>query len=452
MSAIADPSTAEPTSEVEASGRRVRLGPVRILQTYVVLMVLIPSTYIIEPLGGQGTPATVLGIFALLLWGLAILVPGEHLARTVMPVRVVMGVLVGIILVGYTVLHSHYVRVDELLASDRMVLQVLSWAGVALLAAEGLRDREELRRVLRVLCVCVAVMAVVGVLQFRAGIDLAALVGNIPGLHENAEHFAILERSGFRRPSGTAAHPFEFGSVIAMTLAIALTLARFDLGRSRVRRWLPVGLMAIGIPVAVSRSVILAGLVVLVMVIVGLEPRMRPRALGSVAAFVVAIYVTTPGLLGTLRDLFVHAGQDNSITLRTDDYSAVMGYVQQSPLIGRGPGTFLPLNYFFLDNQYLLTVVEIGIIGLIVVIGYLFSAAFLGRGARHRSADPETRDLGQALAAASVAAAVVSFTFDAFSFMMFAGYVPLVLGAAGALWKTVRDDVPATNDRPAITG
>jgi O-antigen ligase len=361
-----------------------------------------------------------------------------------------MGVLVGTFLLGYTVLHSHYVRVDELLASDRMILQILSWAGVVLLAAEGLRDREEIRRVLRVLCVCVAVMALVGILQFRAGIDLAALVGNIPGLHQNAEHFAILERSGFRRPSGTAAHPFEFGSVIAMTLAIALTLARFDLGRSRVRRWAPVGLMAMGIPVAVSRSVILAGVVVLVMLLVGLEPRLRPRALAAVAAGLVVVYVTTPGLLGTLGDLFVHAGEDNSITLRTDDYSAVMSYVQQSPWIGRGPGTFLPLNYFFLDNQYLLTVVEIGIVGLIVVIGYLFSAAFLGRGARHRTADPETRELGQALAAASVAAAVVSFTFDSFSFMMFAGYVPLILGIAGGLWKIVRDEARATTGPPSV--
>jgi polysaccharide biosynthesis protein PslJ len=278
------------------------------------------------------------------------------------------------------------------------------------------------------------------------------LADHIPGLHKNAEHFAILERSGFRRPAGTAAHPFEFGSVIAMTLPIAVNLARFDLGRSRARRWLPVAFMAVGIPVAVSRSVILAGAVVLVMILVGLEPRLRPRALGAVAACIVAVYVTSPGLLGTLRNLFVQAGQDNSITLRTDDYTAVMGYVQQSPLIGRGPGTFLPQNYFFLDNQYLLTIVEIGIVGLIVVIGYLFSTAFLGRGVRHRSAEPATRDLGQALAAGSVAAAVVSFTFDSFSFMMFAGYVPLILGIAGALWRIVRDETSLTHHRQPITG
>jgi hypothetical protein len=33
---------------------------------------------------------------------------------------------------------------------------------------------------------------------------------------------------------------------------------------------------------------------------------------------------------------------------------------------------------------------------------------------------------------------VTAFTFDAFSFMMFAGFVPLCLGVAGALWAWQR--------------
>ena len=90
----------------------------------------------------------------------------------------------------------------------------------------------ELYRVLRTLVVAVAVMAVVGLLQFRSGIDLAELVNRIPGLHENADLVSIQDREGFRRPAGTATHPIEFGCVIAMALPLALHLARFDLVRS----------------------------------------------------------------------------------------------------------------------------------------------------------------------------------------------------------------------------
>ena len=66
------------------------------------------------------------------------------------------------------------------------------------------------------------------------------------------------------------------------------------------------------------------------------------------------------------------------------------------------------------------------------MIAYLLATAFLGRGTRHRTMDPAIRDLGQAMAATSLAGAVAAFTFDAFSFLMFAGFIPLCLGVAGA--------------------
>jgi polysaccharide biosynthesis protein PslJ len=436
---VARGSGTRPSRRSASVGRRTFGPPIRILQVYAVTLVLIPPTHIIGPLGAVGTPATVIGLVALLLWGAAVVVPGDHVHRTVVPVRAVMGALVGTVVVAYALLHIRYVPGDELLSSDRMLIQVLSWTGVALLAAEGLRDRGELYRVLRTFTAAVAGMAIVGTLQFRVGVDLVTLVvDRVPGLQGNADLVTIQDREGFRRPAGTATHPIEFGCVIAMTLPLALHLARFDRARSPLRRWGPVAAIAIGVPVAVSRSAVLGAVVAALVVFSGLDRRLRPRAMAVAIAFLGVIYATTPGLLGTLRNLFVNAKQDTSITYRTDDYELVGEYIRQSPLLGRGPGTFLPTNYFYLDNQYLLSVIEIGLVGLVVVIGYLLAAAFLGRGARHRSADGWTRDLGQAMAAASVASAVTAFTFDAFSFLMYAGAVPLVLGTAGALWTTTR--------------
>ncbi len=426
------------TPDVEASGARTRGAPVTILRIYAVLLILIPPTHIIEPLGAVGTPATVVALVALMLWAVGVLAPGTYLCRTVVPVRVVMGVLVVATFVSYAGAHVRYVPAVELLASDRALIQLCAWGGVALLAAEGLRDREELYRVLRVLVAAVATMSLIGLFQFRFGIDFAENVNRIPGLHQNADLVSIQDRGGFRRPAGTATHPIEYGCVIAMTLPLALHLARFDLARSAFRRWFAVAAIVIGIPVAVSRSAVLAALVAAIVIFIGLEPRLRPRALGVAAAFVVVTYATTPGLLGTLGGLFVNAGDDSSISYRTNDYATVGEFVRQSPWFGRGPGTFVAGPYIILDNQYLLTVIEIGLVGLVVVIAYLLTAAFLGRGARHATKEPAVRDLGQALAAASVASAVAAITFDAFSFLMFAGVVPLCLGIAGALWTSTR--------------
>jgi hypothetical protein len=413
------------------------MGPVTILQIYVVLLILIPPTHIIGPLGGIGTPAAVVGLGALMLWVLAVLSPDDHLKRTVLPVRIVIGTLVGSVLVAYAVLHTRSVPMDELLSSDRMILQVMSWAGVVLLGAECLRDRSEVYRVLRTAVFAVAVMAVIAVVQFYSGFNLAMYADMIPGLQQNSDLFSVQARSGFRRPAGTATHPIEYACVVAMALPLALHLARYDVTKSQMRRWAPLGAIALGVPVAVSRSAVLGAVVGLLVVFIGLDPKVRPRALVATGIFAVALYATTPGLLGTIRNLFVNAGSDSSITTRTSDYQVVGEFLRESPFIGRGPGTFLP-RYLILDNQYLLSAIEIGLIGLAAVIVYFLATAFLARGARHRSSEPGMRDLGQSLAAAGLAGCVAAFTFDAFSFLMFAGFIPVCLGLAGALWMLER--------------
>jgi polysaccharide biosynthesis protein PslJ len=431
---VSDPPRIEQASKASSSPSE-RFGPVTILRIYVVLLILVPPTYIIEPLGAAGTPASVVGIFALCLWAVAVASPGENLRRTVVPLRVVLGFFAGSVLLSYAILHTGTVPVAELLSSDRALLHLASWAGVALLGAEGLRDREDLYRVLRTLVGAVAIMGILGALQFYAGVNLVAYADQIPGLHANTDLFSIGDRNGFRRPAGTASHPIEFGCILAMALPVALHLARFDRARSATRRWLPLAAIATGVPVAVSRSAVVCALVAFIVIFLGLDPKLRPRALVSMAALSVFFYATAPGLLGTLRDLFLHT---EAYSARTSDYEVVAEYVQQSPLIGRGPGTFLPTTYLYLDNQYLLSIIEIGILGLFTLIAYLLTTAILARGARHRSSDPRIRDLGQALAATGISGAVASFTFDGFSFLMYAGLIPLCMGIAGALWQMQR--------------
>jgi O-antigen ligase len=429
-------------------GWRALTTPVRIIQLYVVLLVLIPPTEIIGPLGAAGTPATVIGFVALLQWTVAAITPGEGLARTVVPVRVVLGLLVATFMGRYALMHVWYAPSEAVSGSDVYLLRILSWAGVALLAAEGLQDRVEIKRVLRTLVAVVAAMAVIGFLQFRAGIDLTTYLRQIPGLQENADLITIQARGAFRRPSGTATHPIEFGCVIAMVLSLALHLARFDTARTRARRWLPVAMISIGIPVAVSRSAILGAVIAGIVIFLGLEPRLRPKALMSVAVFLTLIYATTPGLLGTLRGFFLSTGSDS----RKDDYGPAFALIQKSVWFGHGPGSFINNSDLgnVLDNQYLGTLIEVGLIGLVVLLAYLLAAAFLGRGARHRSSDRATRDLGQALAAASISGAVTSYTFDSLSFRMFAGIIPLCLGIAGALWVMTRaNDQSGEDDKPA---
>jgi O-antigen ligase len=97
----------------------------------------------------------------------------------------------------------------------------------------------------------------------------------------------------------------------------------------------------------------------------------------------------------------------------------------------------VPQTYFFTDDQYLNSLIEIGIVGLAALLILFFTGWHLARASRKASADPEVRDLAQCVAA-SVAVIIVGFaTFDALYFPMAAGLTFLMLGCAGAMWRII---------------
>jgi O-antigen ligase len=145
-----------------------------------------------------------------------------------------------------------------------------------------------------------------------------------------------------------------------------------------------------------------------------------------------------PGLIGTLTSLVSSIGSDSSTVTRTDDYSVIGEGLAAHPLFGQGFGTYLPQNYRILDNQYLLSLMETGLIGVAALLVVLVSGWVLARKARKASDDPVTRHLAQCFAA-SMAVAMASYaTFDAFSFPMAASLTFLCLGCSGALWRITR--------------
>ena len=80
------------------------------------------------------------------------------------------------------------------------------------------------------------------------------------------------------------------------------------------------------------------------------------------------------GLVGTIISLFTGLSSDPSIAGRTDDYAVVGKFISESPWFGRGFGTFLPKEYFILDNQYLGSIVETGYVGLGALLAGLRTA------------------------------------------------------------------------------
>ena len=169
--------------------------------------------------------------------------------------------------------------------------------------------------------------------------------------------------------------------VFPLALHFAFT-ARTTLRRRMT--WLSVVLMAMGIPMSLSRSAIVGLAAALLVVVPTWSRRHQLQALVVVPIFALVMRLIVPGLLGTIKSLFTNLGNDPSIQGRTDDYDVVGQFISQSPWVGRGFGTFLPSKYITLDNQYLGSLVEVGVFGLAALALLVIVGFFTARGVRLR--------------------------------------------------------------------
>jgi O-antigen ligase len=113
--------------------------------------------------------------------------------------------------------------------------------------------------------------------------------------------------------------------------------------------------------------------------------------------------------------------------------------------LGRGLGTWSATKYQVFDNQYLLSLVEVGVLGTVAFMGIFLAGLYAALRARFMSPDPCDRDLGLTLAAMLVVPLLACATFDFASFKTASSLGFLVVGASGSLLRTVRSS-PAVND------
>jgi O-antigen ligase len=123
--------------------------------------------------------------------------------------------------------------------------------------------------------------------------------------------------------------------------------------------------------------------------------------------------------------------EDASVTSRTDSYDTALSFFSISPLFGRGFGTFLPA-YRIVDNQYLLSAIEIGIVGLAALLSLVLIAMIKPLRHRRQWQTQPMRGLGPALFASMLAGGMILAFFDAFAFSQAVGTLFMVIGLCGA--------------------
>lgn len=242
-------------------------------------------------------------------------------------------------------------------------------------------------------------------------------------------------RAGGSRSYASSQHPIALSVLFCMLVPIAIYLMKFGRWpRHAVNRTLvyivAVGTMMVGMLTAVSRT----GVVVLgamFLFTLALRPKLAgrlfliglPFAALAAAVFPKLFSSTVLSLLNLER---LMASQSQSVGMRGQgrlaDIGPAMEQFAEQPWFGTGLGSRVVVgesaNAQILDNQWLGTLLETGIFGIIGVIALLvYPVIRLVRFAFTSAAPPNRVFLAFAIASSALGYAVAAYFYDAFAFM-----------------------------------
>lgn len=423
------PGSGRGSTAMPVRGRGI--GGLTVLSIYLVLLCALPSGLTITALGSAGRPAALWALAATLWWCWYQIQRHTPTTRRITPLRIALTIFLGIALISYAWAMLRGLPVDEISPADNGLLRLAGWAGILLVADDGIDDIADLRQLVRRIVLTGGLLGSLGIAQFLTGQSLIGWI-SIPGTSSDLAGLGSLDsRGGFIRASATAIHPLEYGVVLCIALPLAITLALEDHHRSRLGRWFPVVTIALASVLSVSRSALI-GLIVGIIVLLPTWSRQIRILVATIGgAFVIMIGIFIPGLLGTLRGLFTGFSNDPSTLSRSSSFDYAAELLGRFPLVGKGFGTLLP-KYHIFDNQYILLAIELGLAGVIAFLALVGSAIVSASIARKSATNRLDRQLGQALVAAIASGAVMMAFFDGLTFPMAAGMLFLVCGLCGS--------------------
>lgn len=408
-------------------------------------------------------PYRVLVAFLLAGWLAMLLVSSEvRLRRTGLegPIIAVGLATVASVVVNYRAISGAGVTTDVV----KSMTFFASFFLVYLLVVNTIRP-EQVLGLVELLVAGGTVLAALAIVEARAGYNLFDhLAQLIPILqeHELPDRAADLngfERGGRLRVYGSAEHPIALAAALAMLLPLAIGLAA---GRSRWW-WVSAGVIAVAVLSTLSRTGVIM-LVAIGAVFALMRPRETFRHWWVVIPALMIVHLAIPNTLGIIKSSFFPQGgliQDQQSSAgsktaggRLTDIGPVLDRVAEQPVLGVGFGSqvwrpgepqavgrdFAPdTSTRILDNQWLGTLLETGVLGALAWI-WLFRR-FLMRVRRRAAADESAEAWVAVGIAAGVAAQMVAmFTYDAFAFVQ-ATFILFLLLAFGTLLSRPADRV-----------
>ena len=406
----------------------------------IFAMYAFPARLIFPPLTTLGRPGVMVGLLLFVWWALSRFHP-NLVTRGQQPMRWAFAVYLVTLATSYVAGQARGLDVLEANSADRTVLMALAAGGVLLAACDGVLTRERIDTALRWLCYGCTVMALFALSQFVLNRDFTTYLKLPPILQFQRDLVGFDERGGggMVRVAGTAGHYIEFSVLMVVGLVVAIHYARFAATRRERQIFAGIAMLLAGvIPISLSRTGVLAlgAAIVLLICVWPLRTTFNVLVIGVFLAAI--IQVGKPGLLATLKALLFAGESDPSIQGRLEDYDYVAPFIKERFWFGRGVGTWLPELYQLLDNQWLVTLVSTGIVGVAGLAALFLTGVFVAARVRRFAKTDSDRDLAAVLAVAIGVMAVTAFTFDALYFTTYLFTMHLLIGLTGAMWRVTR--------------
>lgn len=348
---------------------------------------------------------------------------------------------------------------------------LLSFVFFYYLLVSVVRTRAAVERILTVMVSAGTVVAVAALVERRTGYNVFDHLHPIlPVFHFVAAAVAHLEeRGGYLRAFASAGDPIELSTTMAMMIPLAVYLA---ISRRRPAWWLAVGLLMFADFAGGSRTG-LVGLLAMLVVFLWLRPRQTLRCWPALIPMFVVLHFAAPGAIGGVVEEFfpkggiVHQQEETEVGPHGEvKYSSRLSritpelheYLQHNPLLGQGYGTrvtglhdMAADNAIILDDQWLDTLLEVGLLGVLAWM-WLFGRAVRRLGVRAKL-ESNTREgwLPVALAASIVSYVTAMFFFDAFGFVQ-ATSVAFMLCAIVAVVLRIPAHAHAPSSHPSAGG
>ena len=260
--------------------------------------------------------------------------------------------------------------------------------------------------------------------------------------------------------SGPTQHPLALASMLTIALPFAVQpLLEARRPSDRLKYLVVIGLI-LAADLSTNRKTSVYAPLAALIVLTAYKRELLRWAPIAVIVLVPVIHFTAPGALGSIGGILPTSSSSNVDYTdgRAGDYPAVAPDILNNVIFGRGYGTLDildPVTYRTLDNQYLDTLFDVGVIGLISYLAIVFCAMMTAHGVIKKGGVRAPPAL--AAAAGCAAFGLVSATYDAagfpqavYSFLFAAGLIAVVASKRNQIQPAIAPAVHGGNIAASI--